>query len=154
MSNEEKVELKIEECIKERDEYLEGWKRAKADFVNYKREEIERTERIVQYREDIIILEIIRVIDDFESAEKEIPKEHFEKDEILKGFKRIKERLESILASFGVKEVESVGDFNPNFQEAVEIVEGEKSGTILEEISKGYLREGRLIRPSKVKIIK
>ncbi len=158
IENEKKLEdtpKEIEECIKEREEYLEGWKRAKADLINYKKDNTERMERAIQYREEVMISEIIDIIDDFRAAEREIPAEEKEND-LIKGFLMIKIRLDDFIKKMEVEEIDSVGNhFDPNFHEAVEMIEGpEESGTVSEEISKGYKRKNRVIRPAKVRVIK
>lgn len=152
----EDIETELEKCIKEKEEYLNGWKRAKADFINYKKEELDRIARAIEYREEEIILEIIVVVDSFSDAKKEIPKDQIEGNEIIKGFLRIKDNLDSLIKKMGLEEIDSLGlQFDPNFHEAVELVEGEgESGTITEEISRGYKRNGRVIKPTKVRVIK
>jgi molecular chaperone GrpE len=63
-----RLEKELAECKKEKDEYLNGWKRAKADYANYKKEESERISRIIDYREDEIILNFISIVDSFDNA--------------------------------------------------------------------------------------
>jgi len=154
--NEEKIEAKLEECAKEREEYLNGWKRAKADFLNYKNEESERIARIVEYREDEIISEIIMIANSFSAAAKGIPKEQIEENDTIKGLFRIKDNFDGLIKKMGLEEISSLGlQFDPNFHEAVELVEVEgESGTIIDELSRGYRRNGRVIRPAKVRVIK
>jgi len=97
-------------------------------------------------------------------AESKLP-EDLKKDENIKGILQIKSQILDFLKSQGVEEIKSVGEkFDPNFHEVIEEVspseasakEGEKleSGTIIEEIQKGYKINGRLLRPARVKIIK
>ena len=157
MSDEAKeIEVKLDECMREREEYLDGWKRAKADLINYKNEETERMARVVEYRENEIASEIIGISDSFRDAEKGIPEERIEGDEVIKGLLRIKGNLDGTIRKMGLEEIASVGkEFDPNFHEAVELVDAEgESGTVVEEVSKGYMRTGRVIRPAKVKVIK
>jgi len=156
--NDEKSEseVKLDECIRERDEYLDGWKRAKADLINYKKEEAERMVRVIEYRENEIISEILEIAHNFKDAEKGIPEERIKDDETIKGFLRIKENLDGMIKKMGLEEIESVGkEFNPNLHEAVELVESEgQSGTVVEEISKGYTRNGQIVKVAKVKVKK
>ncbi|MFH1460800.1 MAG: nucleotide exchange factor GrpE, partial [Patescibacteria group bacterium] len=69
---------------------------------------------------------------------------------------QIKSQLENIFKKYGLAEIKSVGEkFNPEFHEAVEQIESkEESGTIVEEIQKGYLLNNKVLRPSKVKVSK
>ncbi len=152
----EELKSKLEECVKEKEEYLSGWKRSRADFVNYKNEEAERIIRAVEYREEEILSEIIMIADNFADAEKEVPEDRIKNDEFITGFLRIKDRLNDLIKKMGLEEIESLGkEFDPNFHEAVELTEAPgESGMVIEEISKGYKRNGRVVRPSKVKVIK
>lgn len=147
---------KIEECLKEKEEYLNGWKRAKADLINYQNDEAERIKGLITYSEEKIINEFLDVLDDFMVAEKAVSKEEIENNQTVKGLFKIKDRMLSAMNQFKVTEIESINSqFDPNFHEAVEMVDGDKeSGTIVEEVSKGYIRENKLLRPAKVKIIK
>ncbi len=145
----------LEECKKEKEDCLNGWKREKADFINYKKEEGEKIKSLIDYSTELIISEIIPIIDSFEIAEKQIPEE--EKDNIfISGLIRTKIDMNNLLKNQGVSEIECLGKpFDPHFHEAIALVDGEgESGIIIEEVAKGYTRGEKLIRPAKVKIIK
>ena len=146
---------KLAECQKEKDEYLKGWQRARADFLNYKKEEAERVKGILKYANEDLVFKILPILDNFEKAGESVP-DDLKDNQYLKGILQIKIQLRDLLKNQGVKEIESLGKkFDPNFHEVVEEVEKEgESGTIIEEIQKGYLIEDKLIRPSRVKVIK
>ena len=55
-------------CQKERDEYLDGWKRAKADLINYKKDEAKRFETIIKFSQEAIIRDLINILDSFDLA--------------------------------------------------------------------------------------
>lgn len=149
----EDIKNKLIECEKEKEDYLNGWKRSKADFENYKKGELERVNSLVEYSQRDLLLELLKIVDDFELAQNQIPSE--EKNDYIKGLFQIKGRLDEFLNKFGVEAIEVLDkEFDPNFHEAIEVVDGEKSGLIVEELSKGYIKDGKLIRPAKVKIIK
>ena len=150
------LKKELEECQKLRDEYLASWQRERADFLNYKKEEMTRVGDFLKYANVGLILKILPILDDFEVALKNSPD---------KGFLQIKEKILSFLKEQEVEEIRSVGEkFDPNLHEATDEVslseasakEGEFSepGIILEEIQKGYTINGRLLRPAKVKVIK
>ncbi len=145
----------IEKLERERDEYLEGWKRARADYMNYKKNEKARAAKIKKREKEKFIKEILEVIDNFELAEDNIPEEK-KGDDCIQGFLKIKKQLMNILKNYGLEAVDSIGEkFDPNLHEAVVMVESEKeSGTIISEIKKGYLLNGELLRPAKVKVAK
>lgn len=145
----------LEEIKKKRDEYLEGWKRARADFVNYKKNEAARLSKARKDEKKKIILDLLEIVDNFYLAEKNIPDN--EKNDYLAGLLNIRKQMEKFLRDYGVEEIETVEkEFDPNIHEAVAMVDSEKfkNNTIIEEVNKGYLLDGELLRPAKVKVAK
>jgi len=166
----EELKKKLEECEKKSAEYLAGWQRARADFINYKKEEMERIEQFLKYGEEEFILKILPVLDNFDLAEKELP-ESLKEDESAKGLLQIKTQILDLLKNQGVEEIKTIGEkFDPNFHEATEQVEGNgstgspqdgstgspqgESGVVAQEVQRGYTINGRLLRPAKVKVTK
>ena len=178
MDNE--LQAKLEECQKLKEEYLAGWQRERADFLNYKKGEFERVGEILKYAGESLILKLLPILDNFEIAEKEVRSmnpEETKTEESIKGFLQIKAQIKDFLKNQGVEEIKTIGErFDPNFHEVVEEVEvkptsaeatagkpgsaeaamaGDKeSGIIIEEIQKGYKINDRLLRPAKVKVTK
>ncbi len=141
-----KIKDKLKSCEKERGEYLAGWQRAKADLINYKKEQEQKNSQFFKFANENLIIEILLVLDSFEEAMKH------SKDE---GIKQLYNQLKSILKNQGLEEIESIGKkFNPEFHESVGEIKKGKSGFVVEEIQKGYKLNGKVIRPSKVKISK
>jgi len=160
----EEIKKQLEECEKQKNEYLAGWQRSRADLLNYKKEEMERIGELVGYAAEELILKILPIMDNFEIAEQKLP-EDLKNNENVKGILLIKNQVLDFLKSQGVEEIKSIGEkFDPNLHEAVEEVEpfdsaqgkekGQESGIIIEEVQKGYKINGRLLRPAKVKTIK
>ena len=150
------LKKKLEECQKKRDEYLAGWQRARADFLNYKKEEMERIKEILKYGNENLISKILPILDNFEKAEKEMPDDK-KNDKLLEGILQIKTQFQDFLKNHGIEEIKTIGEkFDPNFQEVVQEIEKSdcESGTVIEETQKGYLLNGKVIRPAKVKISK
>ena len=67
--NIEELKKQFEECEKQKNEYLAGWQRARADLLNYKKEEMERIGELVGYATEELILKILPILDNFEIAE-------------------------------------------------------------------------------------
>jgi molecular chaperone GrpE len=154
--NLEELKKKLEECQKLKDEYLAGWQRARAELLNYKKEELERIGELIKYADTGLISKILPILDNFEIAEKNLP-DNLKLDENVKGLLQIKNQILDFLKNQGVETIKCLGEkFDPNFMEAVaEIEASEKnSGMVVEEIQRGYLIHGRLLRPAKVKIAK
>ncbi len=149
------LKKKFEDCQKKRDEYLAGWQRARADFLNYKKEEMERIGEILKYANTELILKFLPILDNLYLIEKKLP-EDLKKNDSIKGILQIKDQILDFLKKEGVEEIKIGERFDPNFQEAVEVVEKEgiESGVILEITQKGYTINGRLLRPARVKVVK
>ncbi len=157
-----KENKEIEELKKKCEEYLNGWKRERADFLNYKKEEIERTGQLVRYANEEIILSILPILDNFCLAEK-----HISDNEESAGFLQIKKQLEDLLAKQGIKEMKTLYEkFDPNYMEVIEEVpvrdaphsdegwKAEEAGIVVEVIQIGYTLYDKIIRPARVKVSK
>jgi len=131
-----------EDLNKKCEEYLNGWKRERADFLNYKKEEMERIGSLVKYANEELILNFLPILDNVFLAEAHL------KDE---GILQITKQFLDLLKKEGIESVKTLGEkFDPNTMEAVE-GEGE---TVSDELVKGYTMHGKLIRPAKVKVTK
>lgn len=137
---------------KERDEYLEGWKRAKADLINYKKKEEERVKQIVEFGNEQLIKDMLSILDSFDLALETL------KDEgVKKGIYLIKSQLEDVLKRQGLEKIMISDDqeFDPSVHEAIAAIPSQKPpGTIVDEVERGYMLHGKLIRPARVKVSK
>ena len=146
----------LSQCQAQKEQYLKGWQRAQADLINYKNKERERIEGLLDYAKESLILKLLPIIDNFELAERSLPKEEKENN-YLKGFLQIKNQLEEFLKEEGVEIIKAQGKpFDLKYHEIAEEVKkkGEKPGIVVEEIQKGYMLKGKVLRPAKVKITK
>jgi len=138
------------------EEYLSGWKRERADFLNYKKDEIERSADLVKYSNEELILKIIPILDNIYLAESHMPEE-LKGHQWIKGFQHIKNQLRDFLKKEGIEDIKTIGEvFDPNTMEAVEEIESKEAepGIVIEEAQRGYTMYGKLIRPARVKISK
>lgn len=133
------------------EEYLEGWKRAKADLENFEaRSRAEQVENI-KYANKKLVLEILPVLDNYDRAFDSLSDAEKENNWV-KGFAYIKQQLETILINNGVVKFESKGQkFDPAHHESVAAVAGEKD-VVVEEVVAGYQMGDKVIRHAKVKI--
>lgn len=145
-----KLKEKLKFCQKEKMEYLSGWQKERADFINYKKGEGERAEEIKTFQKTEIILEILSILDNIERAENGLPKDLLD-NQWVRGMLEIGNGIKNILKREGVEEIDAKGKFNPEFCEAVKVVEGEDD-KIIEVLQKGYLLSGRVLRPARVKV--
>jgi len=137
----------------ERNEYLNGWQRAKADFINYKKEELKRMEQVAKYGEEEVMRELISILDSFDLGINAMER----KGEVEKGIYMIRSQMEDVLKRYGLMRITTnPGDrFDPSVHEAIAEVESESPpGTIVEEIEPGYRLHEKLVRPARVKMAK
>lgn len=143
----------MEELKNKAEEYLNGWKRERADFLNYKKDEMERIGNLIKYANEEIILNLLPVLDNVSLAEVHL------KDE---GISQIKKQFLDLLKKEGVEPIKTIGGkFDPNTMEAVGEAEGAErsrstveSDIVVEEVQSGYKLNGKIIRVAKVKVTK
>jgi len=124
------------------EEYLNNWKRERADFLNYKKDESRRMEEFVKFANEDLVLEMMELVDDLEIVAKEIPGV---------GLEHISKRFSELFKKYGVERISVDGQFNPALHEAVET---EKEGTKMVEVRAGYTMHGKVIRPARVSLTK
>lgn len=149
----------IEKLKKEKEELLNDLKKAKADLINYKKEENERYQELIRFSNERIIKELITVLDSFELALNNLKNEEGEfKERYIKGIILIKSQLEDILKREGLEEIQVKKGEPPdlNFEEVVSEIETKefKEGAVVEVFQKGYLLNGKIIRPARVAVAK
>ena len=140
----------FEKLKKERDEYLAGWQRAKADFSNYQKDEARRNEEFAKWALVSLTAELLPILDSFEVALGQTKSE----SEVM-GLKLIRSQFLSALARYGLQpiSIEKGAKFNPALHEAVTREPSDQpEDTILEEVQKGYTLHNRVLRPTKVKV--
>jgi len=152
----ENKSTELDECKKQCEVNLNGWKRAAADFINYKKDESERAQELMRYTKESFLETILPILDNMNLIVGKMPPELLE-DANVKGLMMVKTQLEDFLKANGAQAIDSLGkNFDPAFHEVVQAVEAEdkESGIIIEEVEKGYMVNGRLLRPAKVKVVK
>ncbi|ABY95045.1 nucleotide exchange factor GrpE [Thermoanaerobacter sp. CM-CNRG TB177] len=149
----EELKQKLQQKEAEAQEYLDIAQRLKAEFENYrKRTEKEKSE-MVEYGKEIVILELLPVMDNFERA----LASSGDYNSLKEGIELIYRQFKKMLDKFGVKEIEAEGQiFDPYKHHAVmqEEVEGKQPNEIIEVFQKGYYLKDKVIRPSLVKVAK
>ncbi|MDE2116846.1 MAG: nucleotide exchange factor GrpE [Patescibacteria group bacterium] len=144
----------LEKVKAERDEYLAGWQRAKADFANQKKQTEAMMKEFRTMANEGLIEELLPVLSSFEMAfANREAWERVDKNWRM-GVEHIYNQLKGILISSGLKEIDPLGQkFDHNLHEAVahEAVEdAKKEHHVLRVMEKGYMLGTKLIRPAKV----
>ncbi|MBW1715131.1 MAG: nucleotide exchange factor GrpE [Deltaproteobacteria bacterium] len=139
-----------EEAEKNYDLYM----RTYAEMENIKKRGIKERDELARYANESIIKEILPVIDNLDKAIS-----HARNDEnssaLVEGLELTRDGLMKALKKAGLNEVEALGKpFDPNFHESVsqQIDDTVAPGHVVMELQKGYLLNGRLMRPSMVVI--
>ncbi len=145
----------LEKAKKEAQDYLDGWKRAKADFINYKNEQEKRSKELVQFASLSAIVKIIPVMESFRLAFSHVPPETADSDWV-KGVEQIYKQLQESMKTLGVEQETGIEGmpFDPMRHEAVaqEVDPTKEEGIILKEVNAGYSVHGRTVAPAKVVI--
>jgi len=153
-SSREELLQQLEEWREKADEYLDKYRRSVAELSNYrKRQERERAEQALRTKA-AILRQFLAPVDDFERAIDSIPRE-FANDGWVDGILLIERKLKSVLDAFQVVPMETLGKpFDPNFHSALMQCASQEypEGTVMEEMVKGYLIDGRVRRPAMVKV--
>lgn len=135
-------------------EHLEGWQRAKADYINREREIERQRSEWLEFATLSLILEILPIYEHFSQAIECKNKN----DDFREGLERIKKQFDDFLKKLQIEKIKTVGEnFNPEFHEAVSKDEsGDKkeieNNTVVEEVSPGYKMSGKVIKVAKVAI--
>ena len=149
------VSDELQKIIKERDEYLDGWKRARADLVNYRNDELKRLQEIARFSSEDILHEVLMVLDSFDLGIASLGDDASSK--AAQGMFMIRAQLEDILKRKGLERISAIPGtpFDPSVHEAIASVDSEKpSGSIVNEAEKGYMLHGKLLRPARVIVAK
>lgn len=146
------LQEKLKKCEEMKEEYLAGWQRARADLINARKDDEKRNQEFLKFANASLVAEIMTVLDSFDLALAEANGD----SKFSKGVFLIKMQLEDILKRYGLESIKSVDEkANLQLHEIVQEVESEKEeGIILEEIQKGYMLFGKVLRPARVKISK
>ncbi|MBI2627337.1 nucleotide exchange factor GrpE [Candidatus Nomurabacteria bacterium] len=147
-------DLKV--CKKEKEEYLTGWQKERAEFANYKKGEDGRRVMFSESVRERILTRFLTVIDSFNLAFAN--KETWEKadENWRKGIEYIYGQINAIFEEYGVKPIGETGEiFNPNIHQSMELVSTDKKEldhTVSHVIQKGYKLGERVMRPARVNI--
>ncbi len=120
-----------------------NWKRALADYKNLVERTNKEKKEFYEFANTNVLQSFLPVYDSFEMLSK------YSQDQ---GLILTVKQFKQVFSEEGVKEIEVLGkEYNEQEMEAVEMVEGEKN-IVIEEISKGFIFKGKLLRPARVKV--
>ena len=148
----EKLEATVEELLIQKEELLGQLQRVSADYANFQKRVPKQISDSVAYQKEHVIRSLLPVLDNLEhtllnaaSAESG--------DVLVDGIRIIYEQMLDILKSHQIEQIEASGEmFDPSKHEAMmrKSEPDEAENIVLEEFQKGYMLNGRVIRPSRV----
>ena len=148
---------KLKESDKAKIEYLDGWQRLKADFVNFKKREDEGKEMFMKFARESLVVDLLPVLESFHMAF--VNKEAWEKVDPAwrKGVEYIHTQLTQTLENQGLQKVDpALGSaFDPNEHTSIGTIANEdtaKQHTIAEVVQLGYRLNGKLVKSPTVKL--
>ena len=125
-----------------------------AEFDNYRRRTKQERALAEESGKRELLLGLLDVKDDIDRALLHI---HETSDAVADGLRLIQQRFNNLLETHGVTAFESEGEvFDPELHEAMSVIDGdgEQSGTVYSEHRRGYLMNGKLLRPARVSVLK
>lgn len=144
---------KLRACEREKKEYLDGWQRSKADFVNARAVEERERDQFTKYANRAVLLDVIKIADlfDLAFAQKEWASAP---DSWRKGVESIASELGKTLTKHGLLPFGAVGEpFNPSLHQPMTTLHTDdptKDETIAQIIQRGYKLHDTVIRPAHV----
>ncbi|MCC6520502.1 nucleotide exchange factor GrpE [Candidatus Nomurabacteria bacterium] len=151
-----KLREDLKKAREEKQEYLTGWQRAKADYVNLERSEETKRKELRAHITAGFVEDLLPTLDSFDMAFAN--KEAWEKvgANWRAGVEYIYQQLVRTVEDYGVKKVGVLGEvFNPTIHEAIEMVPTEQEDQdhmVASVIQYGYIAGERIIRPARVKV--
>lgn len=133
-------------------EHLDGWKRAKADYLNLKKQTDQEKVELASYATAQTVLSFLPIYDNLKRAFKHIPEDQRDV-EWVKGLVHILKQFEDSLLKFQITPIATIGlAFDPIRHHAVSRLkqDGAATDTILEEVKSGFMMGDRVIEPAQV----
>jgi len=152
-ASETKLKEKLKKCTDDKQEYLDGWQRSKADLINQRKEFAESQKKLKTFSQNDFFYSLLPALDSFDMA---FRGEAWEKvDETWrKGVEYIQQQFISALEQNGISSFSPKGEtVDPLLHDPIEIVETTDSAldnTVHDVIQVGYKRGKDVIRPAKV----
>ena len=148
-----KLEASLKEKTKLEETYLNQLKYARADVENLQKHICARVDEEVAREKAKLIMQILTIAEEVDLALDKAKKA--KKSSLLEGIEMVRKKLWKVISCEGLSPIEAIGmPFDPNIHEAVQEVEtcDYPEGMVVQEIKKGYLLNGKVFRPSLVKV--
>jgi molecular chaperone GrpE len=152
----ENLEARLQVKEKEADENYDKYVRALAEWDNYKKRSVKEKSDVLKFGNENLLRDILPMIDNLDRALKHA-ETSCDFEAFKKGLELLRTQLIASLEKHGLSAIDCLNtSFDPNFHEAMLQVESEvhENNQVIDELEKGYLLHGRLLRPAKVSVCK
>ncbi|MCB0169463.1 MAG: nucleotide exchange factor GrpE [Anaerolineae bacterium] len=149
------LRAELEQAQEEAAKNLENWQRTAAELANYKRRQEEQFKLQRDRIKSEVLEGVISALDDLDLAFQNLPEDlNGQLIGWVEGFRLVQRKLGKILDDQNVMPIDTAGQFDPNFHEAVSYEDAEDHDTdhIIAELRKGYQIGSRVIRPALVRV--
>ena len=136
-------------------EHYEQLMRAHAEIENLKRRHSQEVEKAHKFALDKFVAELLGVRDSLELGHAAAQAADADVDKLREGTELTLKMLSDVMGKFGVEAVDPIdAPFNPEFHQAMAMVPRDDvpPNTVVDVIQKGYLLNGRLVRPALVAV--
>jgi molecular chaperone GrpE len=135
----------------ERDEAIDRWKRAAADFDNYKKRAARERAEYLTLANERLVKELLPILDDLERAL--LAAAEHEEAALEDGVRLVHRSLATLLERQGLQPIDTDGMFDPHVHEALLSQPSEADeGSVIDVVQKGYRLGDRVVRPARVVI--
>jgi molecular chaperone GrpE len=146
-------------AVRYKEEAERNWQQflhAAADLENYKKQAARQREEAVQRARTSLLAVMLTVVDNLERA---LAHAGGDPKAVIDGIRMTHRQILDVLAGLGVQALEAQGKvFDPRFHEAVDVAAhteaGVTPGTVITELQRGYLLNGEVLRPARVRVAK
>jgi molecular chaperone GrpE len=153
----ESVKSELKKAKESSESSLNKMKYLMADFDNYRKQMEKQVASKAESIKAELLLKFLNIRDDYLRALSVARQSKSEQIVVIEGLEGILKNIDSLLASEGVREIEAIGTpFDPNVHDAIAYSARDDlaENTVTAEIRKGYMLNGRVLRPSLVEISK
>ena len=153
------VEELRELAVRYKEEAERNWQQflhAAADLENYKKQAARQREEAVQRTRTALLAAMLTVVDNLDRA---LAHAGGDPEAVVEGIRMTHRQILDVLANLGVRPLETAGKaFDPRYHEAVDVAlhtdAGVAPGTVVGELQRGYLLNGEVLRPARVRVAK
>lgn len=148
----QKLRDELAEVKKERQEYLDGWQRAKADVINARRDALSEADRIASRKIEALVKDILPALDSFDMAAQSEAWATID-DGWRNGMENVQNQLLEALRRNGIERYGQVGDmYDPHVHDVVQELDdvAGEPGSIVRILRFGYKTQSRILRPAQI----